>query len=139
MGRRWYRGLRDGGISGAFALAMLAASATTAFAAAAPGSLCNTPAFCPGATSLPSTVNDQHYDTHPGDALIGKIIHATDLLGTEHCTSGPVGVDVIVKSSDIGNTVLCGTMSSCPGANCMVTFSWTRRRSPPTGRRRRGR
>ena len=103
---------RDGGFTGAFVLAMMAASATTALAAA-PGSLCNTPAFCPGATSLPSTVNDQHYDTHPADSLIGKIIHASDLLGTEHCTSGPAGVDVIVKSTDFGNTVLCGTMSGC--------------------------
>jgi len=124
MGRRWYRGVRDGGISGVFALAMLAASATTAFAAA-PGSLCNTPSLCPGATSLPSTVNDQHYDTHPGDSLIGKIIHASDLLGTEHCTSGPAGVDVFVKSTDFGNITLCGSLSSCPGANCTITFSWT--------------
>src|SRR5262249_25266009 len=110
-------------------LALLGAAAApeVALAAQAPGSLCNTPAAtgCAGATSLQSNTNDHKYDLQPGVTVTSKIIGATDLTGNETCSSGPAGVDVIIKSSVFGNTTVCGSLSNCPGAACTITFDFT--------------
>jgi len=113
-----------------FALASLAATPWVA-TAAAPGSLCNTPGAsgCAGATSLP-VFNPTHYALMPGVTITSKIIGATDLVGNETCSSGPAGVDVIIKSSQFGNETVCGTLSSCPGAGCTITFMYTAPNGP---------
>ena len=90
-----------------------------------PGSLCQTPTAsgCTGATSLP-VFNPTHYRVQVGTTITGKIIGATDLTGAETCSSGGGGVDVIVKSSNFGNTTLCGTLSGCPGPACTITYTY---------------
>src|SRR5207248_791164 len=90
-----------------------------------PGSLCQTPSAsgCTGATSLP-VFNPTHYEVQIGTTITGKIIGATDLTGAETCSSGGSGVDVIVKSSNFGNTTLCGTLSGCPGPACTITYTY---------------
>src|SRR5689334_12465060 len=92
------------------ALLVTAVGARSAAAAAA-GSLCNTPAAtgCAGTTSLTTDTNKIHYDIHPGQTVTSKIIGATELTGTETCTAGGSGVDVIIKSSDFGNQTVCGS------------------------------
>src|SRR5436309_10154199 len=93
----------------------LTASSPTRQTCNKPGSLCQTPTAsgCTGATSLP-VFNPTHYEVQIGTTITGKIIGATDLTGAETCSSGGSGVDVIVKSSNFGNTTLCGTLSGCP-------------------------
>src|SRR5262249_9706227 len=92
----------------------------------AAGSLCNTPTVsgCAGATALP-VFNPTHYAVQIGTTITSKIIGATDLTGTETCSAGGSGVDVIVKSTPLGNTTLCGSLSGCPGAGCTITFTYT--------------
>jgi len=111
--------------------AFLSLAAAPSMAANGPGSLCNTPGAtgCAGATSLP-TFNSTHYALMPGVTITSKIIGATDLLGTETCSSGPAGVDVIIKSSQFGNETVCGSLSSCPGAGCTITFTYTAPNGP---------
>ena len=122
--------------------ALLSLAAAPSLAANGPGSLCNTPGAtgCAGATSLP-VFNPTHYALVPGVTITSKIIGATDLLGTETCSSGPAGVDVIIKSSQFGNETVCGSLSSCPGAGCTITFTYTAPNGPvgvrlPDGHRR---
>src|SRR5262245_29707575 len=116
-----------------FALLSIAAAPRAATAANAPGSLCNTPAIsgCAGATSLPA-FNPTHYGLMPGVTITSKIIGATDLTGNETCSApgNPPGVDVIIKSSQFGNTTVCGSLSSCPGAACTITFMFTAPNGP---------
>src|SRR5262249_34286102 len=121
----------------AVAVAILAvagiAARPDAALANAPGSLCNTPSaspLCAGATLLTSDTNKIHYDLQPGTTIVSKIIGATDLTGNETCSSGPAGVDVIIKSTDFGNQTVCGTLSDCPGASCTVTFTYTAPNGP---------
>src|SRR5262245_2829237 len=113
-----------------FALLSIAAAPRGA-TAAAEGTLCNTPAAtgCAGATSLP-VFNPTHYALMPGVTITSKIIGATDLVGNETCSSGPAGVDVIIKSSQFGNETVCGSLSSCPGAGCTITFTYTAPNGP---------
>src|SRR5262249_28771979 len=113
-----------------FALLSLAA-APRVEAANAPGALCNTPAIagCAGATDLPP-FNPTHYGLQAGVTITSKILGATDLTGNETCSSGPAGVDVIIKSSQFGNTTVCGLLSSCPGAGCTITFMFTAPNGP---------
>ena len=85
--------------------------------AIAPGSLCNTPsasAQCVGATSLP-THNPTHYKLQVGATITGKIVGATDI----DCEGT---VDVIIKSSTLGNTTVTGSVSaSCSRGSYGVT------------------
>src|SRR5262245_29586988 len=115
-------------------LAILSVAAVPGASMAQPGSLCNTPGApgatpqCDGAASLP-VFNNQHYALAAGASIISKIVGATDLTGSETCTGGSPGVDVIIKSS-FGNQTVCGALSDCPGANCTITFSYTAPNGP---------
>src|SRR5262245_10921561 len=115
-------------------LAILSVAAVPGASMAQPGSLCNTPGApgatpqCDAAASLP-VFNSQPYALAAGASTISKIVGATDLTGSETCTGGSPGVDVIIKSS-FGNQTVCGALSDCPGANCTITFSYTAPNGP---------
>lgn len=87
------------------------------------GALCAGASVCPGTTSL-SVYNPTHYALPVGSMATVAIVGASDLTGTETCNSSP-GVEVIIKSTPLGNTTICGTLSNCPGDNCTVTFDYT--------------
>src|SRR5262249_51585439 len=69
---------------------------------------------------LPQTgqqYNPTHWQVQAGDMITGTITGATDAISSP---CGPNGVNVIIKSSDFGNTALCGTLNGTT-----ITFMWT--------------
>src|SRR5262249_33464221 len=100
-----------------FLLAILSVAAVPGASMAQTGALCNTPGatpLCAAAPPLP-VFNSQHYTLQAGASIISTIVGATDLTGSETCTGGGAGVDVIIKGSFAGNEIVCGTLSACPG------------------------
>ncbi|MBI1748689.1 MAG: HYR domain-containing protein [Acidobacteria bacterium] len=85
------------------------------------GSLCNTTSACTGVTPL-TPLNNSKYKLVVGTTVTSKIINATDASTTTSspCSSASPGVKVIIKSTDLGNTEVCGSLSGST-----ITFTFT--------------
>lgn len=99
--------------AGAAALALAPGASA---AAGTPGSLCANPFVCPGTTALVRH-NSTHYKLPVGTGGVFAIVGATDV------SPGPV--DVIVKSSTLGNTTVPGVAAPDPLHGITITFAYT--------------
>jgi hypothetical protein len=106
---RWNRRAVAGGKS---ALLLAAATAVLAFVPTAAA------AHAPGGLNCPLPVyNSTHWQLTIGQTVTCTIEGASD-------ASGQSTVDVIIKSTTLGNTTVTGTVSGS-GASTTITFQWT--------------
>src|SRR6476646_10521621 len=95
-----------------FSALFLAQAAAPAADAQGPGSLDQPSGGLPQAGAV---YNRTHWAVHIGDTITGELVAATDAV-----RPGETEADVVIKSSQNGDTTVTGTMS-----RTTITFSWT--------------